>query len=125
MSTSSSRSARTPVAGCIARLRPSSPDSSPRPLRRRKSGVAIAPPAAPEGARPNGPRAPALHLDAPGAAALVRRGAGVPGERHVGEAHVLLGRGGAAEGADARAHAAAHVAVEEVARPAEAVGAAL
>src|SRR3954467_2958006 len=43
MSISSAKSARTPVAGWIARLRPSSPECPPRRWRRRNSGVWIAP----------------------------------------------------------------------------------
>ena len=43
MSISSSNSARTAVAGWMARLRPSSPESRPSRLARRKSGVWMVP----------------------------------------------------------------------------------
>ena len=96
MSISSSNSARTAVAGWIARLRPSSPDSPPSPLRRRKQrrvdGAAghdhqVALHAQPCRRRPcaaSTPRArpPSIRIRR-GPAAGVGGGAGVPRLRHV------------------------------------------
>ena len=121
----------------MARLRPSSPDSPPSPLRRRKSGVWIAPqptttrslstrtrPArGGHGLHATGP--PALDQDPGGPAAAERGGAGVPGLRHVDLAGVLLGRRRAAEGAHPGADAALGVAEDVVPAPAEGVGPAL
>ena len=76
-------------------------------------------PPAGAGARLHGPGRAAAYLDALRARARVGGRAGRPGLGHVGDADVLLGAGRAAERAHARADAAAHVAVQEVARPAQ------
>ncbi len=81
--------------------------------------------AAAGGASVDGAGAAIAHLDVRRPRARVRRRPGLPGERHVAHVRRLLGRRRAAEHAHARAHAAADVAVDEVARPAEGVGAAL
>ena len=76
-------------------------------------------PPAGAGARLHGPGRAAAYLDALRARARIRGRARRPGLGHVGHAGVLLGPGRAAERAHARADAAAHVAVQEVARPAQ------
>src|SRR5215211_3098418 len=90
---------------CSRAARPRPRARSPRAPTRRSSGD-----------REGGA---GLHLDALHARPRIRRRAGGPRLGDVGDAGVLLGAARAAERAHPRADATAHVAVEEVARPAE------
>src|SRR3954471_19617049 len=142
MSTRSSISARGAVAGWIERLRPSS--GLVMPEAASSGGVCSVPAATtvvsavtkrraptPGGAAATARggldpgRAAAAQHDPARARAGVGDGAGGVGGVHVGLPGVLLGAGGAGEGAHARALAPDRVAVQEAARPAESLGAAL
>ena len=125
------------MAGWIARLRPSSPESPAEAVAAQQQrrvdraardddrvGLDAQPARRREWPPPPRARGRARRRARARARPGVGDGAGVPGARHVGDADVLLRRGRAAERAHPRADAAARVAVDEVARPAERLGAA-
>ena len=135
MSTGSSKTPQTAVAGCTVRWRPSAPEPPPRPLRASSSGVWIAPAAtttasgadleaAVRGRGLDAGGGAAADEDALGPGAGDERRARLERAREVDLAGVLLGARRAAEGADAGAPAAARVAAQVAARPAEPLGAA-
>ena len=137
----SSNTPQTAVAGCTVRCRPSCA-RAPSPLRASSSGVWIAPaatttvsastvsrPASTRTAR--SPRSAATPTARPSRTRIRsarasgdHRRSGLERAREVDLADVLLGARRAAEGAHARAAAAAGVAAQVAARPAEPLGAA-
>ena len=134
MSTGSSKTPQTAVAGCTVRFRPSAGER-PSPLRASSSGVWTAPAATTTVAARTSSGPPAVRASTPRARAVLDEDplrprardelrAGLQRAREVDLAGVLLGARRAAEGAHARAAAAARVAAQVAAGPAEPLGAA-